>query len=389
MKNFIPFLLLCSISMVSAQSVKEVRDVIKWSDFEGEGISEFYIGEAHYTLQYYIKEKLDDDVPSFFFLNPNFLGGLLISTNKSEVTKLELKWNDTDQEYEKDMYMYVTGSDSPWESVKAVMDAKPESQLVGKFRYYAYDKKNEFYGDEPETVVIPSKTYKHYAITPGYIGSENVRNYVFEFIISRQISTEGTSGFTRISSIEGNTDTRYNFLLSTESGKVLYSDGQNVGYNNLDVTTDGEIYADFIDNGSVSNFKLIPYSDNSFRMFEPNSSNYLTISDSGKLTLSRDAHTFSINNGVLTCSETGQEIGFDGTEFVLSAPLSRASSTVEPLYLFRSNEPDIVTGVESITAESDLQEEFFTLQGIQLLAKPTTPGFYIRRQGNKTSKFKI
>lgn len=389
MKNFIPFLLLCSISMVSAQSVKEVRDVIKWSDFEGEGISEFYIGEAHYTLQYYIKEKLDDDVPSFFFLNPNFLGGLLISTDKSEVTKLELKWNDTDQEYEKDMYMYVTGSDSPWESVKAVMDAKPESQLVGKFRYYAYDAKNDFYGDVPETEVIPSKNYKHYAITPGYIGSENVRNYVFEFIITRQISTERTSGFTRISSIEGNTDTRYKFLLSTESGKVLYSDGQNVGYNNLDVTTDGEIYADFIDNGSVSNFKLIPDGDNSFRMFEPNSSNYLTISDSGKLTLSRDAHTFSVNNGVLTCSETGREIGFDGTEFVLSAPLSRASSTVEPLYLFRSNEPDIVTGVENIISESDPQEEFFTLQGIRLLEKPTTPGLYIRRQGNKTSKFTI
>ena len=124
-------------------------------------------------------------------------------------------------------------------------------------------------------------------------------------------------------------------------------------------------------------------------MFEPNSSNYLAISDSGKLTLSRDAHTFSINNGVLTCSETGREIGFDGTEFVLSAPLSRASSTVEPLFLFRSNEPDIVTGVENITTESDPQEEFFTLQGIRLLEKPTTPGLYIRRQGNKTSKFTI
>ena len=385
MKNFIFVIaFLLTIPNLVGQETKEIVDVIRSSDYEGSGTVDFYMGEAHYTLQYNISTRPDDDTetPCFFFYNPNFLGGLLISTDKSDVTKMEITWNDSDCEYTGDMWMYVSGSDTPWESVQAVMDAKPESDPQ-KFRYYAYDARNELYGNPPITVVIPEKSCKHYAITPGYIGVTQVKNYVFEFRITRRITVETGKGFSRVTEIDPANDIRHKFVLATSGGKILTVEDTALSHRNVDVTAENEIY----ESEPLSKFVINPVEEGRFQLMDAGSNLYLGRDDSDRLTLGDNRTDFTLSDGMLQ-DETGATLSHDGSGFIFSAPVSRASTvTTEPIYLYRSSAADIPTGVTAISDETaNLQVEYYTIDGKRLSAAPSVPGLYLQRIGNKVTK---
>ncbi|MDE6267137.1 MAG: hypothetical protein K2M07_07300 [Muribaculaceae bacterium] len=382
-KNLFVLAFLLTITNLFGQEVKEIVDVIKSSDFEGSGIEDFYIGEAHYTLQYNIRARLDDETnaQSFFFYNPDFLGGLLISTDKSEVTNLEIKWNDSDGLYGSDMWMYVSGSNSPWESIQAVMDAKPESNPQ-KFRYYAYDSRYDFYGDEPITVVIPEKSCKHYAITPGYIGVTQVKNYLFEFIITRQITVESNKGFAYLSEVDLSDDADYKFVLSTPKGKVLTIDEGVVSHRNVDVTADKEIY----ESDQLSKFVLSSVNNGKFQLLDSENNKYLGRDNTGKLTLGEIGVNFTLTDGMLK-DENDATLIHDGSNYVFQSISRSMVNKNEPVNLYRSSQTNGSAIIQTITDYGqDLPTEYFTTDGIRLSGEPSVPGIYLQRKGGEVKK---
>ena len=51
---------------------------------------------------------------------------------------------------------------------------------------------------------------------------------------------------------------------------------------------------------------------------------------------------------------------------------------------------DSTTAITDIEMDNTLQPvSYYTMQGLQLSSAPTSPGFYIRRQGTQTSKVYI
>lgn len=367
--------LLTSINAFS--EVKEIKDVINWQDFDevesGTAIADFSKGDAHYTLQYRISINPENDEYSFYFYHPKYTGGLLISTDRSEVTKLEVKWN----EYRDPMVMFVCGNDSPWESVEAAMGSKPAVEESQKFRYYP--------DDDCITEVIPDPQYKNYAIILPHSTTLNRLTFVKEFVITRQITVDSNGGCSKVSSLSKEDYSDY-FVLATATGKVLSATEDGLVCMNRDMTSEGELY--FESEDDTPKLKLGEVGENFCIMA---GGQYLGCAADGTLEMTSAACAYKFNEeGAVVNADTQQVIGFDGEKFVAEPVASRAAASVEPLYLMRTPYSDVSTGVEAIADTAyNHAVEYFTLQGVRLSEYPAAPGLYISRQGSTARKFLV
>ncbi len=381
-------LLTVTTEVANSQSYKEARDIIRWSDFDHEDrvikTVEFEIGDAAYRLEYYISANPMNDERCFLFNNDKFKGGLLIATDKSDVVSMEIKWNNVEQTYNQKMFMYVTGNETPWESVAQVLSLKNESRVVGKFYSYSLSD-HENYGDEDITVITPEFPGKYYAITPGYVGTVKPNNYVFEFIITRRFEADADSGYARVSNISTD-DSSSLFVLATENGKLLTVSSGALTSRNCNVDIGNTVYPT---EDIKSEFSIDAMNGDEFQLRDMISEKYLTVDATGDLQLTADSPSyFTLTNGVLTHADTGGNIVYDGTKFTTSS-VSRASTTAgNPVGMYKSN-GSAETGVALLEDYTPEEPQYYTLQGIRLAAPPTASGIYLSRQGSRVAKFLV
>lgn len=393
-KLLFSFALMLSAFVAYSQDTVEVQDVINYEDFEEpSGEKDFYCGEAHYRLKYFISDNYlagKGKKPSFFFaMHDNNNGGLLISVNKSVIKKLEVVWNDYSQKYTSDMSLFVVGSDTPWKTVSDVIGS--EFTKYDKFFYGEYDEEFDENTGGIVNEITPKEKYNNYAIVPGFKGINEFasnNSFVFKFVITREITVNNSNTYGKSTEIDFANDKNHSFVISTGSGKALSIENNEIIPANLDVANDN-IYFD--EESTVARFIIAEDGDGNFYLIEKKSRQYLGCNAERDLILSDSPYSFALIDGDLCSSENNAVIGYNGTNFAKSEPVARAAASVDPLNMYRAETADIQTGIEDVAIDGsdNSNPEYYTLHGIRLHSQPTQPGVYICREGSKSTKIVV